>query len=101
MQELGKKLVLAQAQEREAVKTNDQADDPKGGKLRIFRHQNFVKIQSQVCLGFLLNHKEMMHKCLDKKGKSAGTSTLPLENPVLAIPGFSHPHKPQEQSLHS
>lgn len=26
-----------------------------------------VKIQSQVCLGFLLNHKEVMHKCLDKE----------------------------------
>lgn len=26
-----------------------------------------VKIQPQVCLGFLLNHKEVMHKCLDKE----------------------------------
>lgn len=36
-----------------------------------------------------------------EESKSAGTSTPPLENPVLSVPGFSHPHKLQEQSWHS
>lgn len=52
-----------------------------------------VKIQSQVCLGIFVKPQRCDAQVLGQgaKGKSAGTSTPPLENPVLSIPGFSHP----------